>query len=83
MELFFLLIIQNILSQSKKPWLGAIIPSIVTISIIIFFFTLHINFFQFKTIIPLIFIGFIWSTWAYGRSKREEKENNNMREKDV
>ncbi|MDH8826374.1 hypothetical protein BU090_11445 [Staphylococcus warneri] len=80
---FFIIILQNILAKSKYAWLGAIIPTLVTIGIITLFVALDIKFFQFITLIPIFFILYIWTTWAYGRSQRDKIEKDNMRKKDL
>lgn len=78
--------LQQFLASRKKVWLGAIIPSIYVIGVIVFFMINKVPFFS-SDIIPFsLFFTIMLGAWITGhesRKKKEKREIDRMKGKDL
>lgn len=78
--------VQNYLSSRKKVWLGAVIPTLYLIGVVIFFMKVDAAIFS-TDIIPFsLFFTIMLGAWISGyesRKKKEKKELDKMKSHDL
>lgn len=82
----FIFGLQKFLSSRRKVWLGAILPFLYLVGVIVFFVKYEVPFFS-SNIIPFsLFFTIMLGAWITGfesRKKKEKKELEKMQSHDI